>query len=223
MNNFTKREQIIILIITVVMIFTLGYKALNNEDNSQDLVAEGEELDFRDIKETTDKEDEQVEQNKNGQDYILIHITGEVKSPGIVKLQEGDRIIDAIEKAGGLTSKADQSSINLAQKLFDEDKVNIPQVGQNIEDPNTSIEVVSQGSGVVESGNSSGSSSSGKININTASKEELKTLPGVGEVTSQKIIDYRESSKFTTPEDIMKVSGIGEKKFEAIKEMITVR
>ncbi|NMB09430.1 MAG: hypothetical protein GX982_01905 [Tissierellia bacterium] len=223
MNSFTKREQIIILIITAVMIFTLGYKVLNKDDNSQSLVVEGEELDFRDVKETTDKENEEVVQNKNGQDYILIHITGEVKSPGIVKLQEGDRIIDAIEKAGGLTSKADQSSINLAQKLFDEDKVNIPEVGQNIEDPNTSIEVVSQGSGVVESGNSSGSSGSGKININNASKEELKTLPGVGEATSQKIIDYRESSKFTTPEDIMKVSGIGEKKFEAIKEMITVR
>ena len=221
MINFTKKQQIAILII-VVLIFIAGYKIID-KDQQQGILVEDEELFFDDEIENNIDDGSKVSNNKDvGQAEIVIHITGEINEPGIVTLKEGDRIIDAIKEAGGLTSLADESKINLAKKLLDEDKVYIPKIGENIESDAMSddINIISNENKSQESSNVTGS---GKININIASKEELKMLPGIGEATAQKIIDYREESKFNSIEDIMKVSGIGEKKFQAIKEMIIAR
>lgn len=142
--------------------------------------------------------------NKNGA-ILKVDVEGAVKNPGVYNLKPEDRIEDAIKAAGGPLPEADLSKVSkgLAAKVTDGEKIIIP-----------------YGS---SSSVSSNSEQGDKVNINTASLAELDTLPGVGEATAQKIIDYREQNGyFTSIEDIMNVSGIGEVKFEKIKDMITI-
>ena len=141
-------------------------------------------------------------------DKVWVDIGGEVKSPKVVELDDGSRVQDAIEAAGGLTSDADITNLNRAALVNDGDKIYVPAVGDE--------------SGV--SGSTSGgvSTTGGKVNINTADSEELQTITGVGPATAEKIISYRESNgRFKAIEDIKNVSGIGDKTFEKMKESIT--
>lgn len=182
---------------------------------------------------------------------IYIYVTGEVNHQGVVVLKEGSRISDAIDAAGGITGAANISKINLVFVLEDGMKVNIPNdndlknnpdfkyitMGSGDGDINTSINGASSGvgsndSGSSNNGGSSGSSSNSKntyptkiqvVNINTATQTELETLPGIGPSLSLKIIHYREENgRFTSIEDIKNVSGIGDSKFNNIKDYITV-
>lgn len=139
---------------------------------------------------------------------IVVHISGQVHNPGIVKLEPGARVIDAVNAAGGLKKDADLDKINLARKLQDEEKIYIPKIGEDISE---SISYFQNPAG-----------GSNKININTCTKEELMSLPGIGDVLADRIIQYREKTPFKKIEDLMNVSGIGEKKFESIKDMIIV-
>lgn len=148
---------------------------------------------------------------------ISVHIKGEVLSPGLYELEEGARLNDAVTAAGGLTENAAEDSINLAMRLHDEDEINIPsksQAGssQIVDNPSTSA-----------SENSGKPSATNKLNINTASVSELDTLLGIGPAYAQAIVDYRDTNgPFGTIEDLMKVSGIGQKRFNDIKDMICV-
>ena len=152
----------------------------------------------------TTENEEETEDEEN--EEITIHIIGEVKYPGIVILKSGQRIVDAIEAAGGETEEADLNKLNLAQLLNDGDKIYVPNKADEIEDYK----------------DTTGKSST--VNLNTATLEELTSLPGIGESTAQKIIDYRkQNGKFKTVEDLKNVSGIGESKFDNIKDKITVR
>ena len=138
---------------------------------------------------------------------IMVDICGEVVNPMVVSLEEGSRVEDAIKAAGGVTDNADLTQINRAAFLVDGDKIIIPSI--NFEDGSSS------------DGVSTNSISDGKININTAGSEELQNLDGVGPVTAEKIIEYRESNgMFKTIEDIKNVSGIGDKTFEKFKDDI---
>jgi competence protein ComEA len=140
---------------------------------------------------------------------ITVYVNGEVVRPGVYTLAEGSRIKDVVEASGGFAASADTRRVNLAKKLRDEDYVFIDSQG------------ASQGSGSVSQG---GTGSDGIININTATKEELMTLPGVGEVTAQKIIDYREKNgDFGKVEDLTKVDRIGEKTLAKFKDKIEAR
>ncbi len=150
------------------------------------------------------KEAENVENNTE----IKVDIEGAVESPGVYTFSQGDRVEDAI-LAARPKEDADLSKIevSLASKLIDEQRIIVPTKGGTIQ------EVLG----------SSESSSEGKININAASISELDTLSGIGEVTAQKIIDYRKTNgRFNSIEDIKNVRGIGEKKFEDMKDYITV-
>lgn len=141
-------------------------------------------------------------------DKVWVDIGGEVKSPKVVELDDGSRVQDAIDAAGGLTSEADITNLNRAALVNDGDKIYVPAVGDE--------------SGA--SGSTSGgvSTTGGKVNINTADSEELQTITGVGPATAEKIISYRESNgRFKVIEDIKNVSGIGDKTFEKMKEIIT--
>ncbi len=181
-------------------------------------------------------EDEEVEVTSDNciQDETLkVDVKGAVKNPGVYELQSGSNILDAITIAGGVTSKGVTTNINLSKKLTDEMVIYIftsqelkEKTSQNeivCEVPTCeceTIEVVECPS-VNESDNSSSTSSDGKISINTASKEELMTLDGIGSSKAQDIIDYREKNGlFTALEDIMNVSGIGEAVYEKIKDKI---
>lgn len=136
---------------------------------------------------------------------IVVDVGGAVKNPKVIELNEGCRISDAIAAAGGLKENADLTNINRAAVLTDGEKLYIPSDGEN--------ELVA---GMTDAGNS-------KVNINTATSEQLQTLNGVGPATAEKILDYRSSNgSFKTIEDLKNVSGIGEKTFEKLKEHIAI-
>lgn len=149
------------------------------------------------------KENEIIKETKE----IIVHVSGKVKNPGIVKLSSGSRLNDAIEKAGGLLKEADVDQINLASIINDGEKVYVPKIGEKIQP------IVSNTS----------SNSNSLININFASEQELDKLPGVGPATAKKIIEYRTGKgKFKKIDDIKNVGGIGQKKFDNLKKYITI-
>lgn len=152
---------------------------------------------------------------------IIIHITGEVKNTGILILPEGARIADAIENAGGETEEADLDKVNLAYVLQDGQKVYIPNKQEKIEENNAYITSESGDNVIIGSEINGGVNK--KVNINTAAQSELETLPGIGEAIASRIIEYREQNgKFSKIEDLLNVKGIGDAKFEEIKEYVVV-
>lgn len=148
-------------------------------------------------------------QKENTNSIITIYVNGEVKKPGVYELKENSRIEDAIKIAGGFSEEADKYKLNLAKKIKDEDYIYVDKIKKE----NNSLEDKTKGI-----------NNDGKININEASKDELKTIPGIGDVTAQKIIDYRENNRgFNSIEDIKKIDRIGEKTFEKLKDKIDIR
>ena len=148
---------------------------------------------------------------------IIVHIHGEILNPGLVYLPIDSRISDAISAAGGITEIADLSKVNLAYKLKDAQKIYIP----SIYDEEQEIYIQEDAGANVVIPDSSPPSL--LININTAIQPELETLPGIGASTAKKIIDYRlTNGNFKKIEDIMNVPGIGESKFNSIKDQICI-
>lgn len=144
---------------------------------------------------------------------------------GIVKIKEGARLFEAIDIAGGTTQEADLSKINLAYTLSDGQKIYIPKIGEVLSEQSDTSEYIFSGfgnNGLIEDNNGI-ENGGGKVNINTANQTELETLPGIGPSTAQKIIDYRnKNGKFESIGDIQNVKGIGDGKFEDIKDYICV-
>lgn len=206
MVSFTKREQIVILLIVFTIILALGFKFF-----IKDIIGVREKtieiINSEDIVDMEEVQDEIDDENQ----IIMVHISGQVYNPGIVEIELGNRLIDAVKLAGGLKKDADIDRINLAKKLVDEEKIYIPKIG---EDTSEEIEILAT--------TGSSEKESGKININTCSKEDLISLPGIGETIAGRIIEYRSMNPFKSIEDIKNVSGIGDKKFEGIKELIIV-
>ena len=200
----------IFLIISILLIVIYSRSKEENEiyDNFFEL---------NNIENTVVEENENnVEINQINIEKIKVYITGEVNNPGVKELEVGARIEDAIMRAGGLTEFANINKVNLAYKLEDGQKIYIPNKNENIEE----YVAEENGEGIVENNNKS----VGKININTADIELFCKLPGVGESLARKIIDYRdENGKFKTVDDLKNVTGIGEKKFESLKEYIVVK
>lgn len=173
----------------------------------------------------TDQEQAKIEEDSSKEENIddlsindkKVYISGEIINSGVYDIKDGDRLDDLVKRAGGFTEKADLDSINLAMRLEDQMKIYIPNIdeNQNISAANTNL-----GVGAVDSTNSDAKDK--KINLNFASKEELMSLPNIGEKRAQAIIDYRQENKFEKIEDIKNVSGIGDKYFEAMKDLITV-
>lgn len=206
---FTKREQIVILLLVIIVVFIIFFN-LYNKNVTLNKKTNLEEITLDELEEI---DEEKPKDENEAEEIIMVHISGQVYKPGLVQLKNGSRVIDAVNSAGGLKSEADLDRINLAKKLADEEKIYIPKIG---EDNDIIDEVeISDGGSLENKGN--------KININTCTKEELMNLPGIGEVLATRIVEYRESRKFNSIEDIMNVSGIGNKKFENIKDFITVK
>lgn len=204
-ENFTKKELIAIILIVVCILVAIGVKFLPKtivgpKSNPRD------ENNFLGPIDPVDNE-MKVEKTGASEEVIMVHISGQVYKSGLIELKLGQRLIDAVELAGGLKDGADLDRINLAKKLSDEDKIYIPAVGE--EDIIGSIfeENTSQG---------------GKININKCDKSQLLGLPGIGDVIATRIIEYREKTPFASVEDLLNVSGIGEKKYGEIKDLIIV-
>lgn len=208
LNNMTKKQTIIIVVtIIIIAILFFLYNKLNVKNNEiliDSILVENK-----------------VENQIDKQKVLIVHITGEVNNPGIVKLEEKSRIEDAIIAAGGLTQNADITNVNLAYILEDGIKIKIPSK-LDLEDEDIIIE--NNGENIIKGENNKYSSENKTININNANLDEFKTLPGIGESLATRIIKYREENgKFKNIEDIKNVSGIGENKFEQIKDLISVK
>lgn len=223
MTRFNKKQKIIIGIVIVIVAIVAIYYSYKQENN---FLEETENLEIENqAKEGAEESEETTEKEK-----IIVHISGAVQNEGIVELESGSRVADAIEKAGGLKENAYMDEINLAYQLEDGEKIHIPTIEEQKEKENQETKVENEsatGSDGTISRSSNSSINNGsqtKININTATEEELDTLPGIGPSTATKILDYRkEKGKFKTIEEIKEVSGIGENKYEKIKDRITVK
>lgn len=148
---------------------------------------------------------------------IVVDVAGAVASPGVVELKDGARVADALDAAGGLAEDAGLTSVNRAALLTDGQRVYVPRVGEQV------APVEGDGSGGVAGEGAQSTATGQAVNINDADLAELDALPGVGPATAQAIIDDREANgPFTAPEDLMRVSGIGEKKYEKLKSSICV-
>jgi competence protein ComEA len=146
---------------------------------------------------------EQPSDSVSIEQYLYVHIVGEVVTPGMYQLPLGARLVDAVFAAGGLTESADNSSVNLARELSDGEQVVVFSVNDQSEEL--------------------GSNSGGLISINRAGNKELEELPGIGPALSARIIAWREANGgFKSIEDLLKVSGIGENLLSGLKDSVTL-
>ncbi len=148
---------------------------------------------------------------------LLVHVAGAVQKPGVVSLPQGSRVFQAIDAAGGAAPTAELGRLNLAEVLSDGVKVIVPAMGE-----------APQAVPSAPSGSAAGTGSSGgaatKVNINTATLEELGTLPRVGPVTAQRILDWRkEHGPFASVDELDAIDGIGPKLMESLKDLVTVQ
>lgn len=161
-----------------------------------------------------------IEEKKEQKETIFVDVSGAVLIPGLYELPEGARVNDAIAVSGGTTEKADLSEVNLAYVLQDAMKITVPKK----EEKKTAIQKIVKKPVITTDLvlSETKPEATAKININTATKEQLMTLSGVGEATAEKIMKYREENGyFLDAEAIKNVSGIGDAKYNTIKEKIT--
>lgn len=212
-----KKDKIIFAGV-IVLVFLLA-NILSN-DSIKDIFTKNEdEIIMTNTTEEKDEISEKIEESSNNlsNEDKKVYISGEVVNSGVYDIKDGDRLDDLVKRAGGFTEKADLNSINLAMRLEDQMKIYIPNIdeNQNISTSDTNLTI-----GEINTSNTH--TQSQKINLNIATKEELMSLPNIGEKRAQAILDYRQENKFQKIEDIKNVSGIGDKYFEAMKDLITV-
>lgn len=184
--------------------------SITNKTDSSNNKVKGEVIDE---KEKTNKEEQIIE--KEMKKFLSVYICGAVSNPGVYTLQEGSRITEVLDMAGGPLEDADLNQLNLAEKIVDEQKIYVPKIGEEID--KSLIKVENRDESTLPINNDDG-----LININTASSEQLQTLSGIGAVIAQNIIDYRNAQgPFKSINEIKNVSRIGDKTFEKIKSKIT--
>lgn len=214
MNKYKK--ILIELLIIITIFFILIYNFIIKNNSEEDFLSSDTTINYfnnNQIEFQTESSIEKIEEK------IKIYIIGQVKTNGVLELNLGSRIEDAIILAGGTTEIADLSRVNLAYKLEDGQKIYIP----SIYDKDNANEYISteNGENVIEE---TTINNNNKININKSTVSDLTSIPGIGESTAQKIIDYRnKNGTFKNIEDIKNINGIGEKKFEKIKEYIDIK
>ena len=199
-----KHFLIPIIIISSLILFFLSNK---NEPTSSSL--------FEPIQPIEESAIEQPEAEIDTQQQsIYVDVKGAVRAPGLYELSENERILDAIQLAGGYTEEANTNAINHAQKVEDEMVIYVPKIGEEVPELTNTVTMTSS---------SDAQNSNGKINLNKASVEDLTSLPGIGPQKAQAIIAYRdENGRFRSIEELKNVSGIGEKTYEKLKDLIEV-
>lgn len=218
MPKLDKKQIITVVIIILIMLGVIIYYLYMNfqKTNEEVFSIEDEEV-IEDVGETN-VVGASIARPQETEETIIIHVAGAVQQEGILKIKQGSRIADVIEAAGGLKEDASIKNVNLAYEVEDGQKIYIPTNEE--EDEQMKIVISGQNGQIVENG----SKETAKIvNINTASEEELQDIPGVGESTAAKIIAYRkENGKFKNIEEIKSVSGIGESKYNQMKDYIKI-
>lgn len=224
LESLTKKQKIIFFIILSIMISVIIY-FIYSTIYLNDFLYFNTETDFN-TNELIDNSSKDISSNnlnldKSETNLIIVYVCGAVKENKVVTLEENSRICDAIDAVGGLQDNADLTNINLAYILEDGEKIYIPKKGEVV-DAESSASSSSQNSSFINY--SSSSLKNNKININKASQTELETIPGVGPSTALKIINYREKNgKFNSIEDIKNVAGIGDAKYNKMKDYISVK
>ncbi|MBU7593655.1 hypothetical protein FVO58_14035 [Metabacillus halosaccharovorans] len=199
----------IIICISVLIVCCFYYLYVKEPVKSE--VVKMEEMDMNEFEETISVNEKEPVDKGDERTSIVIDVKGAVLKPGVYEVPEDARLYEAIHEAGGLSEKADELAVNLASPLLDGMVVYIPIKGETKENPFISQNVAED-------------SSQKKVNINLATSEELQTLTGIGPSKAESIISYREEQgPFTKIEDILEVTGIGDKSFEKLREEITVK
>lgn len=207
-----QKQKIIMIVGIVIIIIVIIFYYINS---TKDIYIPTQ---TNEVVEEIEEEEEKISEEEQ---KIIVHITGAVVNNGIVEVKESARINDVIEAAGGVREDADLSNVNLAYAVKDGQKIYIP--SKNDKEEIEDLKIISDEAGTDIINKDDEAQTSKAININTATKEELQSLSGIGEATASKIILYRqENGKFRTIEDIKNVPGIGDAKFETIKDKITV-
>ena len=223
LESLNKKQKIIFFIILSIMIlFIIYYIYLSVYKNESNFIISTENTIVEDtfVENNLDTNNSNNIGNNHIHNTIIVYICGAVKESKVIKLDENSRISDAIDAVGGLTKDADITDINLAYILEDGEKIYIPKKGEIVKNENTS----SIPNSITSSYTSNSSIKNNKININKATQTELETIPGIGPSTALKIIDYREKNgNFSSIEDIKNISGIGEAKYEKLKNYIRIK
>ena len=220
-NQFNLKQKIVMGMIIAVIVISIGVYGFFSMQKQNTVLNLNEMLVEENREEVNQEIDEVKEKEEVGN--IVVHITGAVKKKGILRLPEGSRISDAIEAAGGETKEADLDSINLAYVLEDGQKIYIP--SQEDKENNEQKQYITTESGDTTNikENSKIEGENEKVNINTANQSELETLPGIGPSLASRIIEYREQNgKFNSIEELKNVKGIGDAKFEDLKNSATI-
>ena len=223
--HYRYRKQIMIIVITILVITTIITTTIYFYEPKKE-----QKISSLKIKKTT----KESKKSQTEQEKFMVDIKGEVISPGIYELENNSRVIDVIKLAGGLTENADTTVINLSKKIEDEMVIIIYSKWQveNWKETKEQEKYLQEQCISPKEGQTKNdacidntekiTTTSSVININTATKEELMTLTGIGEAKAEAIISYREKTPFTKIEDIKNVSGIGDSVYEDIKDYITV-
>ena len=199
---------IITLLVVAAIALCLNLAGIEGDKSADALVVKSDTVDETSVN--------LGEEDAEPRAILCVHMGGCVAIPGVVSLEEGSRVADALEAAGGFTADAAVDALNLARLVEDGEQIIVPSVEQAQAAAATSV----QSDGLQASAEQAGT---GKININKASAAELQTLSGIGASKAQKIIDYRESKgSFKSVDDLTSVSGIGDKTLEAIRDQICV-
>ncbi|AKU19054.1 competence protein ComEA [Luteipulveratus mongoliensis] len=153
----------------------------------------------------------------------MVHVVGQVRRPGVVRLPAGARVQDAVTAAGGATAKADLARVNLARPVVDGEQVIVPRPGEQVAPPASVPGAASTGSAGGPVAGAGSSAPGGPVNLNTADEAGLDGLPGVGPVIAQRIVQWRtENGRFTSVEELSEVSGIGDKLMEQLRPLVSV-
>ena len=197
-KNYIKVLLVVLVFVAAGVVFSCSIRQRTKDaDESAVVIEDQQESESETAEETT-------------AELICVHVCGSVNTPGVYYLVKGARIHEAVELAGGMTEDADLQYVNLAEEAADGEQIYIP-----------SLKEVEEGA--VPAADSGSRSDDGLVNINTANLDELKTLPGIGDIKAEAIISYRENTgEFASIEEIMNVAGIKESSYEKIKEHIKV-
>ncbi|WP_163581214.1 helix-hairpin-helix domain-containing protein [Gracilibacillus saliphilus] len=186
----------LVLVVGAILLWLLIGPSINEEDDLTDQMLEEHSAEL------------QEEEDQSVATEYKIDLKGEIKRPGVYQVSENDRVEDVIQLAGGFTNKADKQMINLAERVYDEMVIYVPTKGEN---PEETQEVPDTGS------------DDQKVKVNIATIEEMQTIPGIGEVKANAIVEYRDTyGSFEKMEDLTKVSGIGDKTVEKLEEYVRI-
>ena len=248
-NKFDSRKAIItgagVIIFLLAGVLTM-FMTSDNNNKPEKIPVQVQQVNNQVNQENNKPENLEPPANNNKQEIIkqeiksdyFIYVTGAVKKPGVYKLSDDSRIFQAIDAAGGFTSKADQTSINLAERLMDGMHIHIAQKGAAQKTPTQPQQLIRipgvqenniiklqpvQVSQVNKQANNANNNNN-LVDVNNATVEELQKLNGIGPALAKRIIEYRQShGKFTKPDDLIQVKGIGPAKLKKMKDQILIR